>query len=131
MGEQVWRRGLLRRSTSLVIVVSLFPLVLAGVFAGTTALFSWAMGFLDSPDDDGYLVEPGLAAIALGLASVAAFRVCKTVHRVLAGHPVAFDEKLCVECGYDLTSNISGICPECGTAIKPKQRDQLRSGALE
>lgn len=25
---------------------------------------------------------------------------------------------LCVECGYDLTGNVSGKCPECGTEIK-------------
>ncbi len=24
---------------------------------------------------------------------------------------------LCTECGYDLTANVSGVCPECGTAI--------------
>lgn len=24
---------------------------------------------------------------------------------------------LCQECGYDLTGNVSGVCPECGTAI--------------
>ena len=22
---------------------------------------------------------------------------------------------LCVQCGYDLTGNVSGVCPECGT----------------
>jgi hypothetical protein len=22
---------------------------------------------------------------------------------------------LCVRCGYDLTGNVSGVCPECGT----------------
>ena len=25
----------------------------------------------------------------------------------------------CASCGYDLTANASGICPECGTALKP------------
>lgn len=24
---------------------------------------------------------------------------------------------LCVRCGYNLTGNVSGICPECGTTI--------------
>ena len=24
---------------------------------------------------------------------------------------------LCVECSYDLTGNISGVCPECGTKL--------------
>jgi len=27
---------------------------------------------------------------------------------------------VCFECGYDLTGNVSGICPECGTPIPPK-----------
>jgi len=26
---------------------------------------------------------------------------------------------LCSTCGYNLTGNVSGICPECGTAISP------------
>jgi hypothetical protein len=34
--------------------------------------------------------------------------------RALVGH--------CLGCGYNLTGNASGICPECGTAINP--RDQ-------
>ena len=26
----------------------------------------------------------------------------------------------CQRCGYDLTGNVSGRCPECGTPIKPE-----------
>ena len=33
-----------------------------------------------------------------------------SIRRVPPGH--------CSECRYDLTGNVSGICPECGTAIK-------------
>lgn len=29
---------------------------------------------------------------------------------------------LCVKCGYDLTGNISGVCPECGTPRVARQR---------
>jgi hypothetical protein len=25
---------------------------------------------------------------------------------------------LCIRCGYNLTGNVSGVCPECGTVIK-------------
>ena len=25
----------------------------------------------------------------------------------------------CQRCGYDLTGNVSGTCPECGTAVRP------------
>ena len=25
---------------------------------------------------------------------------------------------LCVRCGYDLTGNVSGVCPECGNTVR-------------
>jgi len=28
---------------------------------------------------------------------------------------------LCMNCAYDLTGNISGVCPECGTPVGPKK----------
>jgi hypothetical protein len=31
------------------------------------------------------------------------------------------EKGLCVHCGYDLTGNVSGVCPECGDrAADPK-----------
>ena len=27
-------------------------------------------------------------------------------------------EGLCINCGYDLTGNVSGVCPECGAEVK-------------
>lgn len=27
---------------------------------------------------------------------------------------------LCVKCGYDLTGNVSGVCPECGTKVEDR-----------
>ena len=27
------------------------------------------------------------------------------------------DSSACIGCGYNLTGNVSGVCPECGTAI--------------
>ena len=29
-----------------------------------------------------------------------------------------FECRVCVTCGYDLTGNMSGVCPECGTRVK-------------
>lgn len=37
------------------------------------------------------------------------------------------DDLLCHSCGYDLTANESGICPECGTGRAPKFDEQSRS----
>lgn len=33
----------------------------------------------------------------------------------------------CTACGYNLTGNVSGVCPECGTAIAPAQRRAMRT----
>jgi len=29
------------------------------------------------------------------------------------------ERALCPKCQYDLTGNESGVCPECGTEVKP------------
>lgn len=31
-------------------------------------------------------------------------------------------EGKCRQCGYDLTGNVSGICPECGTTLKSENK---------
>ena len=30
----------------------------------------------------------------------------------------------CIRCGYNLTGNTSGICPECGEAIAPRHNSE-------
>ena len=30
---------------------------------------------------------------------------------------------LCVRCGYDLTGNVSGVCPECGTQVETPESE--------
>jgi hypothetical protein len=32
--------------------------------------------------------------------------------------------QLCASCGYDLTWNTSGVCPECGTAVEGKAHEK-------
>jgi len=34
----------------------------------------------------------------------------------------------CKKCNYDLTGNVSGICPECGTPIPDDQKQLLAKG---
>lgn len=33
------------------------------------------------------------------------------------------DHPTCIECGYNLTGNVSGVCPECGTRMEAKKTD--------
>jgi predicted RNA-binding Zn-ribbon protein involved in translation (DUF1610 family) len=37
---------------------------------------------------------------------------------------------VCISCGYNLTGNVSGICPECGTEIGKRHSDGARSVLL-
>jgi hypothetical protein len=44
----------------------------------------------------------------------------------LATKRIRHQQRLCISCEYDLTGNVSGVCPECGTAIATPQRDSIR-----
>ena len=35
---------------------------------------------------------------------------------------------LCDDCGYDLTANVSGACPECGRRVPAAQAEVIRKG---
>lgn len=58
-------------------------------------------------------IYPAIALIVFGgiqwslLAALAA--------RWLFREPLDRSRPLCIQCGYDLTGNVSGRCPECGT----------------
>ena len=52
------------------------------------------------------LVVPALAALAL-YAGLRARSAGRGLNR-------------CPRCGYDLTGNVSGVCPECGGGVSPR-----------
>jgi hypothetical protein len=55
-----------------------------------------------------------LALLIVGAASMAfAIYASREQHRRLSNS----DPGVCVSCGYDLTGNVSGVCPECGTKL--------------
>lgn len=67
---------------------------------------------LDAPPDPLSGMLFGLVSYAISLlASLFADRVLNAYRVILAG-------SRCAYCGYDLTGNVSGRCPECGTAIE-------------
>lgn len=35
--------------------------------------------------------------------------------------------RICGRCGYNLTGNVSGVCPECGKALQPSHGESPRS----
>ena len=61
------------------------------------------------------------AAIALGCAAIfwIKSRHCRITERLRIGN--------CPACGYNLTANASGVCPECGTAVLGKQGSETKT----
>jgi predicted RNA-binding Zn-ribbon protein involved in translation (DUF1610 family) len=53
--------------------------------------------------------------------------ICFFRRRSAVRRTVAF--KPCASCGYNLTGNTSGVCPECGTKIEPERRSSNAKSA--
>lgn len=77
--------------------------------AGVAVLF-WAL-FSRRPRDEVLLYVP--VGVAIALAALVGWYV----NRPYAPLRRAFG--LCGHCGYDLTHNTTGVCPECGTSVEP------------
>ena len=58
------------------------------------------------------IVVPGVALALLAYEYL--------ISRTEPSHPC------CQSCTYNLTGNVSGICPECGTPIPEEQRERVR-----
>jgi hypothetical protein len=58
------------------------------------------------------------------LVPVVVLGVCPVICLISARrrHARQRREGLCLSCGYNLTGNVSGICPECGTPLTEEQR---------
>ena len=95
-------------------------LATAGPFLGVRFLYSYqpatASFWSITPDVDVYGASAPLLGLFLifGAFPVYAF-VMGPLQRFRHGR-----RGLCVQCGYDLAGNTSGVCPECGTAIEKK-----------
>jgi len=61
-----------------------------------------------------------LLAVSLPLPVVWIFRHRRQTHRR--------KRSLCLTCGYDLTGNVSGTCPECGTPVPKAPADKSPFG---
>ena len=62
--------------------------------------------------------ERGATFVGLVTLVIVPASAALAIHGLIAG-PLRRSHRrrlgLCVKCGYDLTGNVSGVCPECGT----------------
>ena len=52
------------------------------------------------------------------IGCLAAYPVVVLIRRPARRRCYRREHSLCVTCGYDLTGNVSGVCPECGTKVE-------------
>ncbi len=94
--------------------------------------FRWSFAFDDEPNNTWEGLIPRILNQPWGshgirlpfwpvlLASAAAFAYSARRGRPAAGH--------CHSCGYDLTGNVSGRCPECGALTNDAQHSRVDAG---
>lgn len=110
------RRGANGEDTGVSIVVAVAVFLIVGCVALEVFdhLF-WA--YYPFFDQDYFLLEFAIGAVELIAAGVLAFfTAAYAANRVQ--DPYRAEPGHCASCGYNLTGNTSGVCPECGETIK-------------
>ena len=117
----------------------LLAAVLAPFVFGASVVFVFAdaIGHIPSPDPVGPPMTPGQDALGRVLRTMVRFPLSHKSHTSLICNSVFWAATLsasiallcslarkrqvlpgyCRKCGYNLTGNVSGICPECGERI--------------
>ena len=91
-----------------------FPFMLMLVFP----VFRLAVGVLSDigvPIEE--LSEGTLLCLATTVHVALAYALTRPIYRAARWQWVEYDGTSCPKCEYDLTGNISGICPECGLSL--------------
>ncbi len=105
------RKARYSAGVSLACAALAFPFLLVGagfisrvalILVGDTGLLDW--------DRSGAIVLGMFTALAVVMAYVPA----RMIYMGLRWERLVDDGRHCVYCGYDLTGNVSGLCPECG-----------------
>jgi len=63
------------------------------------------------------VMVPAFMVVSMGAQSLAVFRFRRKLDRSIWGQLRERSVPVCIHCGYDLTGNASGVCPECGRGL--------------
>jgi hypothetical protein len=102
--------------------------------ANSPALFNRKQGFTQSPADARrftlFAVNAVLVIALLWIFTPSGLLMllgcwCIGMYAYQRATPAAQLYPSCVKCKYDLTGNVSGVCPECGTPIQPRRQSVI------
>ena len=71
------------------------------------------------------LLIPIMFAMCFGVWSLLAFLFRRRLRRSIWNQLAQLAMRTCLDCGYDLTGNTSGVCPECGGKAEGKMKALL------
>lgn len=77
------------------------------------------------------LIESGSGFIIIGIPLWMPFLLCAMISAVLWRRYYAIPAGLCRQCRYDLTGNVSGVCPECGTPVRNTETQKHKNAEME
>jgi hypothetical protein len=122
LGPLVWVTGLLAFYAQPDARPRFAQVMLAGIVIT-------ALGWFTVPDQVS-LVLPAAPLIAKVVALLFTASLLDVVRRLLPLRSLSVAGRHCLTCRYDLTGNISGVCPECGTPT-PQSRRRRRDDEVE
>ncbi len=114
------RRDALKRAIRGVSQCGWYWLAVAGVVAVSVYVQFSLRRFGLSPDGR-TAMRWGVVAVTIGTCSGLSLSFRSTIQRALRRSLVAHGIPCCTSCGYDVTGNTSGVCPECGVAISERE----------
>lgn len=114
---RVIRKERCSAAVSLLAATIAFPglLVVAGLFMHQVLIVLVDCGFRF-----GDLPESVVIGIVTAVAVIPAYLPSRLIYTGLRWSSVEMDSRCCESCGYNLTGNISGVCPECGVMVPLK-----------
>jgi len=109
-----------KEHASLRVITALFSGFAGGILLGGAAFVTKLLPAMDRRALQG--VETALNGATIGIAACFVCLLSSPITaRVARRYRQFIDSSECSHCGYDLTGNVSGMCPECGTpAAKPR-----------
>jgi hypothetical protein len=120
----VWNARMFRRVVMVVLLMTAILIVFCVLLRLPRGqVFDWHIGAHTQKESVGYPIHPGEGewdwSVPIWLMPVL-FAAYPTI-AFIRGPFRRYRRRrkgLCLRCGYDLTGNVSGVCPECGSEVK-------------